>query len=221
MINLTVPAHHTVAFVGSTGSGKTTIVDLIIGLLSPSNGHVSIDGVIIDGQTRSHWQRSIGYVPQQIYLSDGSISSNIAFGVSEDKIDYKSVIRAARAANLHDFVVSDLPDAYETRVGERGVKLSGGQRQRMGIARALYRNPEILILDEATSALDVVTERLVMNEIHNLNVKKTIIIVAHRLSTVKDCDCIFLLEKGKVVAQGSYEELANSSEKFRKYSSLA
>ena len=221
LINLTVPAHHTVAFVGSTGSGKTTIVDLIIGLLSPSNGHVSIDGVIIDGQTRSHWQRSIGYVPQQIYLSDGSISSNIAFGVSEDKIDYKSVIRAARAANLHDFVVSDLPDAYETRVGERGVKLSGGQRQRMGIARALYRNPEILILDEATSALDVVTERLVMNEIHNLNVKKTIIIVAHRLSTVKDCDCIFLLEKGKVVAQGSYEELANSSEKFRKYSSLA
>ena len=127
-------------------------------MLSPSNGHVSIDGVIIDGQTRSHWQRSIGYVPQQIYLSDGSISSNIAFGVSEDKIDYKSVIRAARAANLHDFVVSDLPDAYETRVGERGVKLSGGQRQRMGIARALYRNPEILILDEATSALDVVTE---------------------------------------------------------------
>ena len=118
-------------------------------------------------------------------------------------------------------MVSDLPDAYETRVGERGVKLSGGQRQRMGIARALYRNPEILILDEATSALDVVTERLVMNEIHNLNVKKTIIIVAHRLSTVKDCDCIFLLEKGKVVAQGSYEELANSSEKFRKYSSLA
>jgi len=214
-ISLRIPACSTIGLVGPTGSGKTTLVDIILGLLQPESGEMSADGMPLTPDLRVAWQRSIGYVPQQIYLADDSISANIAFGISANRIDLAAVERAAKAANLHDFVTNDLPQGYETLVGERGVRLSGGQRQRIGIARALYRNPDILILDEATSALDNLTEQAVMDAVYNLGKKKTIILIAHRLSTVRDCDQIYYLEKGQVMAAGNYEELLASNPKFQ------
>ena len=153
------------------------------------------------------WQNTIGYVPQQIFLTDATVAANIAFGLPPEKIDRAAVERAARIAELHDFVTSELPQGYETLVGERGVRLSGGQRQRIGIARALYHDPDVLIMDEATSALDNLTERAVMDAVHNLGHAKTIVLIAHRLSTVQACDTIFMMEQGRLVAQGTYDEL--------------
>ena len=201
---------------GITGSGKTTVIDIILGLLEAQEGTVKIDDKVINGQNRKAWQRSIGYVPQQIYVADDTIAANIAFGIknSED-IKQADVERAAKIANLHDFVINDLPNKYQTTVGERGVRLSGGQRQRIGIARALYNNPQVLILDEATSALDNLTEQAVMDAVHNLGKDITIIMIAHRLSTVKECDVIFLLEKGELKGQGTFEKLIEINQNFR------
>ena len=214
-VSMKIPACTTVGLVGPTGSGKTTLVDLILGLLQPESGVLSADGKQLTPDLCRAWQRSIGYVPQHIYLSDDSISHNIAFGIPADRIDKIAVERAARAANLHEFVSKELPHGYDTLVGERGVRLSGGQRQRIGIARALYRNPDILILDEATSALDNLTEQAVMDAVYNLGQKKTIILIAHRLSTVRECDQIFYLERGQVIATGTYDELLASNPQFR------
>ena len=214
-LSLAIPARSTVGLVGGTGAGKTTAVDLILGLLEPQAGEIRVDGVPITAENRRAWQNSIGYVPQQIFLTDASVSANIAFGIEPKDIDQARVERAARIAELHDFVVQELPKGYATLVGERGVRLSGGQRQRIGIARALYHDPEVLIMDEATSALDNVTERAVMDAVHNLGHAKTIILIAHRLSTVRGCDMIFMLERGQVVDAGSYDELLNTSQKFR------
>lgn len=214
-LDLCIPAHSTIGLVGSTGSGKTTTVDLILGLLEPGSGTLEVDGVPIDSGNRCAWQRSIGYVPQQIYLADDSVAANIAFGVDPDRIDLGAVERAARIANLHEFVSTELPQGYATAVGERGVRLSGGQRQRIGIARALYHNPQVLILDEATSALDNLTEQAVMEAVHNLGREITIILIAHRLTTVRECDQIYLLHRGCVAAQGSYDELVKENETFR------
>lgn len=214
-INLTIPARTTVGFVGATGGGKTTIVDLILGLIEAKEGTLEVDGNIISRNNRNAWRQTIGYVPQQIFLVDDSIIANIAFGVNPKNIDLATIERVAKIANIHDFIKKELPEQYQTTVGERGVRLSGGQRQRIGIARALYHNPQLLILDEATSALDNVTEQEVMKAIHNLGNEITIIIVAHRLSTIKECDCIFLLEKGELKGQGNFEELINSDVKFR------
>jgi ATP-binding cassette, subfamily B, bacterial PglK len=214
-INLSVSVNTTIGFVGATGSGKTTIVDLILGLLPPSSGKLLVDDVEIKGLLLARWQLNLGYVPQSIYLSDDTLTRNIAFGVPDADIDQDAVIRAARIANLVEFIEQELPDRYETIIGERGVRLSGGQRQRIGIARALYRDPPILILDEATSALDGVTEEAVMDAIRNLSRKKTIIMIAHRLSTVKDCDVIYLLEHGQLVAHGDYVSLQRKSQWFR------
>jgi ABC-type multidrug transport system fused ATPase/permease subunit len=214
-ISLVIPAKATVGLVGSSGSGKTTTIDLILGLLEPQEGVLSIDDQIIGSMNRRQWQKSIGYVPQQIYLADDTISANIAFGVDHQKIDQQAVQNAAKNANLHDFVTQELVHGYNTTVGERGVRMSGGQRQRIGIARALYHNPSILILDEATSALDTLTEQAVMDAVNNLSRKITIIIVAHRLTTIRECDQIFLLEKGIVKATGTYEELVGKSDQFR------
>jgi ABC-type multidrug transport system fused ATPase/permease subunit len=219
-LSMRVQARTTVGLVGPTGSGKTTTVDLLLGLLRPTSGALQVDGVAIYDQDVRRWQRSIGYVPQHIFLSDDSIAANIAFGVSPNAIDMQAVERAAIAANLHEFVVSDLPNGYFTQVGERGVRLSGGQRQRIGIARALYHDPEVLILDEATSALDNLTEQAVMDAVKNLGNRKTIILIAHRLSTVRGCDCIFLLERGQISAFGKYDELVNCSEAFRRMAEL-
>lgn len=214
-INLRIPALSTVGLVGSTGSGKTTLVDLILGLLTPESGELVVDNRSITSALHRAWQLSIGYVPQQIYLLDDTVRRNIAFGVPANRVDQETVEWAARIANLHDFVVGELPDGYNTLVGERGVRLSGGQRQRIGIARALYRNPDLLILDEATSALDNLTEQAVMEAVHNLGNQKTIILIAHRLSTVRQCDRIFYLEQGQVIAVGTYDELLANNQQFR------
>ena len=213
-INLTIPANSTIAFVGATGSGKTTMVDMILGLIEPLEGQVIIDEQIITADNRRNWHRAIGYVPQHIYLADNSVSANIAFGVNAEDIDQQLIERAAKIANLHDFVINDLPQGYDSIVGERGVRLSGGQRQRIGIARALYHNPRVLILDEATSALDNLTEQAVMEAVNNLEQEITIILVAHRLSTVRNCDQIYVMDRGEVIVNGTYEELTKKSYHF-------
>jgi ATP-binding cassette, subfamily B, bacterial PglK len=214
-INLTIPSCTTIGLVGITGSGKTTVVDIILGLLDAHKGTMEVDGTIINKDNLRAWQRNIGYVPQQIYLADTSISNNIAFGVNSSDIKQVDVERAAKIANIHDFVINELPLKYNTIVGERGVRLSGGQRQRIGIARALYHNPKLLILDEATSALDNLTEQSVIKEIYNLRKNITIIMISHRLSTIEKCDKIFLLEDGKLKNQGKYNEIVTTSGKFK------
>lgn len=215
-LSLKVWSKTTVGIVGGTGAGKTTAVDVLLGLLQPQAGTLRVDGTAITEANLRSWQRAVGYVPQQIFLIDDSVGANIAFGIRPEDRDQAAIEAAARVANLHDFVLADLPQGYDTHVGERGVRLSGGQRQRIGIARALYHNPEVLILDEATSALDNLTERAVMEAVHTLGGQKTIIMIAHRLSTVRNCDRIFLLEHGRVSAAGTYEELVAGSEIFRR-----
>ena len=214
-MNMTIAANTTVGIVGGTGAGKTTTVYVILGLLTPDSGRMTADGVEINLSNIRAWQDNVGYVPQQIFLTDDTVAANIAFGVPEEKRDQAKIERAAKIASLHDFVLSELPEGYSTWVGERGVRLSGGQRQRIGIARALYHDPDILILDEATSALDNITERAVMDAVSNLGHAKTIIMIAHRLTTVQDCDTIFLLENGCVSASGTYEELVEKNTVFR------
>ena len=206
-INLSIPAFSKVGFVGATGSGKTTISDLILGLLDPKQGALIVDGNTITNNNKRFWQKSIGYVPQQIFLIDDSIAANIAFGVDPKDIDRQAVEWASKIANLHNFVMNELPNNYNTVVGERGVKLSGGQRQRIAIARALYHKPQVLILDEATSALDNETEKAVMDSINNLSKDVTIILIAHRLNTLRNCDIIFKLDKGQIVSRGTFDEL--------------
>jgi len=196
-------------------------VDIILGLLSPQRGRLLIDGEPVTGENLRRWQLNLGYVPQQIYLSDSSLARNIAFGIPEDKLDLEAVEQAARIANLHDFVANELVDGYQTFVGERGVRLSGGQRQRVGIARAIYHNPSVLVLDEATSALDSVTESAVMDAIHNLAHEKTIIVIAHRITTVRECDNIYMLDKGKVVDEGTYDGLIETNERFRALANMS
>jgi|TARA_A100001234_G_scaffold174903_1_gene156494 ABC-type multidrug transport system fused ATPase/permease subunit len=214
-LSLIIPAFNTVGIVGSTGSGKTTTVDIILNLLEAQQGTLKVDGQIINKLNQRAWQRSIGYVPQQIFLIDDTIAANIAFGVEIENIDQKAVERAARIAKLEEFIINELPSKYKTKIGERGVRLSGGQKQRLGIARALYHNPQLLIFDEATSALDNLTEQAVMESINSLRNEITIIMIAHRLSTVKQCDKIFYLEKGRIKAQGTFKELINISDFFR------
>ena len=214
-ISLSIPARNTIGLVGATGSGKTTTVDIILSLLEAQQGTLEVDGNVINKNNRRAWQRSIGYVPQQIFLADDTVSANIALGVESNDINQEAVEHASKTANLHEFVVNELPLKYKTTVGERGVRLSGGQRQRIGIARALYHKPRVLILDEATSALDNLTEQVVMEAMHNLKNNITIILIAHRLSTVKKCDKIFLFDKGKLEGQGTFEELIKISDKFR------
>ena len=211
-INLTIPVKSIIGLVGVTGSGKTTTVDIILGLLEAQKGTLEVDGKVITEQNSRAWQRSIGYVPQQIFLADDTIEANIAFGVEEKNINREAVKRASKIANLHNFIIDELPNQYKATIGERGVRLSGGQRQRIGIARALYHNPQVLILDEATSALDNQTEKVVMEAVNNLSNNITIILIAHRLSTVKKCDKIFLLEKGEIKNQGTFDELINNSD---------
>lgn len=214
-ISLSIKHNTIVAFVGSTGAGKTTIVDIILTLLCQKHGQIKVDGIEINETNQYQWQKCLGYVPQNIFLSDETIAQNIAFGVKKEEIDMEAVQNAAKVANVHNFVLNELPEGYDSVVGERGVRLSGGQRQRIGIARAMYHNPDVIILDEATSALDSITEEAVMDAIHNLLHKKTIIIIAHRLTTIKECDFIYLMEKGKILAQGSYNYLIENNSLFR------
>jgi ATP-binding cassette, subfamily B, bacterial PglK len=214
-VTLAISARSTVGLVGRTGAGKTTVVDVILGLLDATAGHLLVDGTPVTSANKRAWQRCVGYVPQHIFLTDDTVAANIAFGVPLEEIDQVAVEEAARIANLHDFVTKELEQSYGTMLGERGVRLSGGQRQRVGIARALYRDPDVVIMDEATSALDNITERVVMDAVANLGDRKTIIIVAHRLTTVQRCNVIFVFDHGGVVASGTYDELVKGSEHFR------
>jgi ABC-type multidrug transport system fused ATPase/permease subunit len=214
-INLSLQRGTSIALVGSTGSGKTTLVDLILGLLTPTSGSIIVDGVELSGESVSRWQRNIGYVPQHIYLSDDSVAHNIAFGVPEREIDPDAVLRASRIARLHEFVENELPNRYDTIIGERGIRISGGQRQRIGLARALYHDPQVIVLDEATSALDGITEEAVMHAIRSVSAERTLIVVAHRLTTVRECDVIYHMEGGRITAKGTYEQLLQGSSWFQ------
>ena len=216
-VSLELRRNEAIAFVGTTGCGKTTLADIVLGLLEPASGEILVNGSLrpTEAGERRELQRRFGYVPQGIFLADATISENIALGIPPDRIDPGAVERAARAANLHTFVAGELPAGYETRVGERGVRLSGGQRQRVGIARALYHDPDLLVLDEATNALDSVTEAEVMRAVSNLHHSKTLILIAHRISSVRSCDRIYLLNRGRIEATGTYDELISSSGRFR------
>lgn len=214
-IDLEIPVGSSVGLVGTTGAGKTTLVDVLLGLLRPTRGAISVDGQPVTDENLRAWQQALGYVPQQIFLTDATVTENIALGTPPKHIDQDQVVRCARMAQLHDFIMEEMPQQYATMVGERGVRLSGGQRQRIGIARALYHNPSVLVFDEATSALDSLTERAVMEAIEGLRHEKTIFLIAHRLSTVRSCDKLVLLDKGHMIAAGSFEELKIQSQKFR------
>jgi len=204
-ISLAIQRGESVGFIGTSGAGKSTLVDILLGLLTPDRGEVRMDGCDIQANLRN-WQDQIGYVPQSIFLTDDTLRRNVAFGLPNEQIDDASVWRAIQAAQLEAFVTSQ-PDGLETLVGERGIRLSGGQRQRIGIARALYHDPAVLILDEATSSLDIATEQDVMQAVRALQGSKTVLIVAHRLSTVGHCDRLYRLEQGRVVAEGTSAEM--------------
>ncbi len=216
-INLEIAPGAFIAFIGESGGGKSTLVDIILGLLVPQKGSVTLKKNGSSDQDMGTQNFNIGYVPQDIYLSDGTIESNIAFGLSEGSVDHKAVRIAASRAHLDKFIEKELPDGYKTIVGERGTRLSGGQRQRVGIARALYSQPRILILDEATSALDNVTEEAVMNSLGILNSSVTLIMIAHRISTVRHAKVIYFLEEGKISASGTFDELLENNASFRNF----
>ena len=212
-VSLTIPKGQSVAFTGPSGAGKTTIVDVLLGLLEPNRGEIEVDGKNIQKHL-SAWQRNIGYIPQFIYLSDETLRSNVAFGISDEEIDDQRVWQALKLAQFEEFV-RNMPEGLDTVIGERGVRLSGGQRQRIGIARALYHDPQVLVMDEATSALDNVTEKQIIKAIEDLKGERTIITIAHRLTTVMNCDCIYYMKDGRIESSGTYDELINENDSFR------
>ena len=210
-LDLTIPKGSRIGFVGTTGSGKTTTLDILMGLLVPSSGEILVDDISIINKHQRAWQRNIAHVPQSIYLADTTVAENIAFGVPRELVNMDQVRMAANQAQISDFI-EDKPEGYQSFIGERGIRLSGGQRQRIGIARALYKNASVLVFDEATSALDNNTEQAVVDAIENLNRELTILLIAHRLSTVRHCDMIFELENGRIISQGTYQQLIERSE---------
>ena len=219
-ISLTIPKQSSIGFVGTTGSGKTTLVDILMGLLIPQEGNMYIDEVALDSQNCRSWQRNIAYVPQDIFLSDDTIGKNIAFGIPDDLIDQAQVHLAARLASLDVFIEQELVQGYDTMIGERGVRLSGGQRQRIGLARAFYGNPKVLVLDEATSSLDGETETSVLASLKQASSDRTLIMIAHRLSTVKDCDVIYMVDEGRIIDFGTYDTLLATNQHFMKMAKI-
>nr|WP_258570876.1 ABC transporter ATP-binding protein [Flavimaribacter sediminis] len=215
-ISLQILAGEKIGVVGATGAGKTTLADLILGLLAPKTGCLVVDSVPVTESNLRCWQQSVGYVPQDIFLTDASVAENVALGVPTEDIDETRVEKATRIAQLHGFIKSELPNGYATLIGERGIRLSGGQRQRIGIARALYHDADLIVFDEATSALDNLTEREVMLAIEALPSEKTVVIIAHRLSTVRHCDRIVVLEKGQVVGCDNWEALMAENRAFQR-----
>ena len=214
-LNLNINANSIVGIAGQSGSGKSTIANLILGLLEPTSGEIKIDGKVLDYRNMKSWQKNIGYIPQSIFLCEGSLKENIAFGIDYKNIDNELVEKAVKLAELSSFI-NTLPEYLDTNLGERGVQLSGGQQQRVGIARALYHDPNILIFDEATSSLDENTEKNIMNAIDKFSGLKTIIIIAHRINTLKKCDNIFLIEQGRVVDEMNFESLLKKNTNFIK-----
>ncbi len=213
-LDMLIPSNNVIGIVGPSGSGKSTLIDILLGLIEPDEGHLKIDEEIVTLKNRRSWQNTIGFVAQTIFLSEGTIAENVAFGIPENQINLDQVQKVLKLAHLSDFV-STLDQGIYTKVGERGVQLSGGQRQRIGIARALYQNAEVLVFDEATSSLDGITEKMIMEAIHDFSGKKTIILIAHRLKTVKKCDKIFFINKGKLADQGTYQELIENNKHFK------
>ena len=216
-LSVEIPINSVIGIVGPSGSGKSTLIDILLGLIDPDQGKLKIDNKIIESKNRRSWQNTIGFVAQSIFLSEGSIAENTAFGIPNNEIDFKQVEYALDLAHLTE-LTSSLEQGIHTKVGERGIQLSGGQRQRIGIARALYHKAEVLVFDEATSSLDGITEKMIMEAIHNFSGKKTIILIAHRLKTVQKCDNIFFINNGKVADQGTYDELIDKNEQFRNMS---
>ncbi|MEO0873667.1 MAG: ABC transporter ATP-binding protein [Bacteroidota bacterium] len=219
--DLVIPRGEVVALVGSTGSGKTTLIDLLVGLLHPESGVIKVDGQVINEQYQEAWRRKIAYVPQEIFLFDDTVLNNIAVPTPDQEADLERAQQAAQMASIFDFISDELPQGFQTLVGEKGVRLSGGQRQRLGLARALYRNPEVLFLDEATSALDNITEESIVKALDKLPAELTLIIIAHRLSSVRRADIIYFLQNGKIISQGSYEDLLENNETFRAMAKLS
>tara|TARA_Y100001935_G_scaffold253287_1_gene259149 strand:- start:534 stop:2330 length:1797 start_codon:yes stop_codon:yes gene_type:complete len=216
-LSISIPINSVIGIVGPSGSGKSTLIDILLGLIEPDQGKLKIDNKIIDSKNCRSWQNTIGFVAQNIFLSEGSIAENIAFGIPNNEIDFKQVEYALKLAHLTELTKS-LKEGIHTKVGERGIQLSGGQRQRIGIARALYHKAEVLVFDEATSSLDGITEKMIMEAIHNFSGQKTIILIAHRLKTVQKCHKIFFIDNGKVVDHGTYDELIEKNEQFKNMS---
>ena len=215
-LTLEISKDSSVALVGMTGAGKTTLVDIVLGLLIPQHGTVRIDETVLTDEVAGRWRQNVGYVPQDVFLVDDTVSRNIALGLDDSSIDRAAVERAARVAHIHEFIVSELPLGYDTVIGERGVRISGGQRQRLGIARALYGDPALLVLDEATSDIDNITEEYITDAIQSLAGKKTLLIVAHRLATIRRCDRILVLSDGRITASGAFDELVATDDAFRR-----
>ena len=219
-INMSIPAQSVVGIVGESGSGKTTLINILLGLIKPNQGQLKIDDEVIDDNNIRSWQNTIGFVSQNIFLSERSIAENVAFGIQREQIDYKQVHQALDLANLSE-LVNSLEHGIQTKVGERGIQLSGGQRQRIGIARAFYNEAEILVFDEATSSLDGITEQMIMKAINDLHGQKTIILIAHRIKTVKNCDSIYFIDSGDLIDKGTYNELINRNSRFKNLASHA
>ena len=219
-MSLEIPENSLIGFAGPSGSGKSTLIDIILGLLIPNSGSLVLGENTISKNNTYLLQSRVGYVPQTIFLSDNTIKNNIAFGLDDADIDEMKINNCIDQSQLQD-LINSLPDGLETMVGEKGVQLSGGQRQRIAIARALYRKPKILVLDEATSALDGLTEQKIMQSIHKIASDITVIIIAHRLNTIKECDMIYFIESGKIVDSGSYDELISTNAKFQSLSKIS
>ncbi len=220
-VSLSIRAGQTIGVVGSTGAGKTTLADVILGLLRPHQGRFVCDGIDITDKNLRAWQQTVGYVPQDIFLTDASVAENIALGLAPEQIDETRLRNAARIAQIDSFVMGHLPHGYDTLVGERGVRLSGGQRQRIGIARALYHDADLIVFDEATSALDNLTEKEVLAAVEALPGDKTILMIAHRLSTVKACDRIAVMENGQIVGIGAWEALVANNTAFKRLAKIS
>lgn len=219
-IDMSIPAQSIVGIVGESGSGKTTLINILLGLIKPDQGQLQIDDEVISDSNVRSWQNTIGFVSQNIFLSERSISENVAFGIQRERINHKQVHQALNLANLSE-LVSSLEHGIQTKVGERGIQLSGGQRQRIGIARAFYNEAEILVFDEATSSLDGITEQMIMKAINDLHGQKTIILIAHRIKTVKNCDSIYFIDNGNLIDKGTYNELMNRNSLFKNLASHA
>ena len=216
-LSLTINPNNLIGFVGTSGSGKSTLIDILIGLLTPQQGNIQINQTLLNKKNLRAWQNKIGFVPQEIFLSEGSVAENITFGMSKDLINEEQVKKVLKLAHLNEWV-AELDNGINTKIGERGVKISGGQRQRLGIARALYYDADILVFDEGTSSLDGISEKKIMDAVHDLSNQKTLIMIAHRLKTVKKCDQIYMMEKGQIVDSGTYEQLIEKNKYFREMS---